>query len=271
MRTPREGAAAGPHGLAAAPSPSRLTFVGHGTVLFEMDGARILSDPLLRAWCGPLKRLGPAPRPADYAALDAILISHLHLDHFDPLSFRKTGRALTLIGPPGMARAVRRRTFAEVVELAAGESTVVGTVTVKATPAAHEGGRYPGSVARDSIGFLVSGSHRVYYAGDTALFPEMAWLDEHLDVAMLPVSGWGPTLGDDHMTPQQAAEAATHLRARIAVPVHWGTFYPPGVSLAWRRRTLKAPHEFAAALAKAAPKVETVVLQPGEALSLDGG
>ena len=95
----------------------------------------------------------------------------------------------------------------------------------------------------------------------------MEGLEPELDLALLPVWGWGPRLGPGHLDPERAARAAQLLRPRIAVPIHWGTFYPRG-----RRegnRLTAPPREFAARVAELAPQVTVRVLQPGAALDAD--
>ena len=77
-----------------------------------------------------------------------------------------------------------------------------------------------------ALGYLLQGSQSVYFAGDTDLFPEMAALGG-VDVALLPVAGWGPRLPEgDHMNPRRAAEALKILKPRLAIPIHWGTYTP---------------------------------------------
>jgi L-ascorbate metabolism protein UlaG (beta-lactamase superfamily) len=107
----------------------------------------------------------------------------------------------------------------------------------------------------------------VYFAGDTDVFAGMAELGP-LDVALLPVWGWGPSLGPGHMDPEQAARAAALLRPRVAVPIHWGTYLQVGLR---RREALLRgpPHAFADRCAELAPDVEVRVLEPGGTLSLD--
>jgi L-ascorbate metabolism protein UlaG (beta-lactamase superfamily) len=116
----------------------------------------------------------------------------------------------------------------------------------------------------DSLGYVVQGSTSVYFAGDTDLFDGMAELGP-MDVAVLPVSGWGPKLPPGHLDPRGAAEALRLLRPRIAVPVHWGTYRTP---LAARPDDAPAV-EFARAAAELAPEVEVRVLAIGETLQLE--
>jgi L-ascorbate metabolism protein UlaG (beta-lactamase superfamily) len=109
---------------------------------------------------------------------------------------------------------------------------------------------------------------RVYFAGDTDAFDEMAQL-QPIDVALLPVWGWGPRLGRGHLDPVRAAEALTLLRPRIAVPSQWGTLWPRGMGRVATDRLDQPPVEFARRAAETAPDINVVVLAPGMSLHLD--
>jgi L-ascorbate metabolism protein UlaG (beta-lactamase superfamily) len=240
-----------------------VTWAGHATALIEIGGVRILTDPLLRDRVGPLVRTGPPVSREVYDRVDAVLLSHLHADHADVPSLRRTGGPL-VIGP-GARRWLGGRVPAEVTDVRPGDELHVGPVRVVATPAAHEGRRWPlVGVRTGAVGYVLSeDSESAYFAGDTDLFPEMADLAGAIDVALLPVAGWGPTLGPGHLDPESAAEAAARIAPRVAVPIHWGTLAP--------RRPLKRhpdpggpPREFAALVARRAPNVEVRVLEPGE-------
>jgi L-ascorbate metabolism protein UlaG (beta-lactamase superfamily) len=248
----------------------RIVWVGHATVLIELDGVRLLTDPLLGAFVGHLRRRGPPPPPAVAERLDAVLISHLHRDHVDLRSLRRIAPGVPLIVPAGTGPFFAARRFAHVVELAPGESHRVGPLAVTATPAVHPIGRR--GIAAAPLGFLVEGSRRLYFAGDTDLFDGMAALGEGgLDLALLPVWGWGPTLGPGHLDPERAARAAALLSPRVAVPIHWGTFYPAGLSRPRPRPLTDPPHQFAARARVLAPTVETQVAPPGAAVALGRG
>jgi L-ascorbate metabolism protein UlaG (beta-lactamase superfamily) len=248
-------------------APCRVTYVGHGTVLAELSGARILTDPLLRARVGPLRRQGAPAAPGIAQNLDAVLISHLHHDHADLPSLRRIGRRVPMVVPPGAGEFLERRGFVAVSELAPGESSRVGGVTVTATEAKHPGER---RLARDAeaVGFLLSGRRRIYFAGDTDLFEGMAELGQGLDLALLPIWGWGPTLGPGHLDPERAARAAALLSPRMAIPIHWGSLYPLGLARLRPDPLRLPPREFAAWMRSLAPQVEARVLAPGEAASL---
>jgi L-ascorbate metabolism protein UlaG (beta-lactamase superfamily) len=242
----------------------RLTYVGHATVLIELDGVRLLTDPVSGRWVGPLRRQGPPPDKVGEPP-DAILISHLHRDHVDLRSLRRVAAGVPVIVPAGSRAFFERRGIGGAVELAPGESHRIGEVRVTATPADHEIGRRGISAA--PVGFLVEGSRRVYFAGDTDLFAGMAALGERgLDLALLPVWGWGPTLGPGHMDPERAARAAALLRPRLAVPIHWGTFYPVGLARLCPRPLADPPRRFAARARVLAPEVEVRIAAPGTAI-----
>jgi L-ascorbate metabolism protein UlaG (beta-lactamase superfamily) len=245
----------------------RVTYVGHGTTLLELGGVRLITDPVLRRRVGPLRRQGKQPAPADSEDLDAILISHLHHDHADVPSLRRIADGVPMLVPPGAGAFFERRGFATVEELAPGESSAVGAISVTAVEAAHSGKR-PFTKDARAVGFLLSGGPRVYFAGDTDLFDGMEALGERLDLALLPVWGWGPTLGPGHLDPECAARAAALLAPRIAIPIHWGTLYPIGLARLRPEPLHAPPHEFAARVRELAPQVETRVLAPGEATSL---
>ena len=246
---------------------SRVTYVGHATVLVELDGARLLTDPVLRGRVLHLRRHGDVSE-APLRDPDAVLISHAHWDHLHVPSLSPLGRGTRVVVPRGAARILRRRRFAEVIEVEAGQSVEIEGVVVTATHAEHDASRGPFGVRAPALGYVVSGSKRIYFAGDTDLFPGMAELGP-LDLALLPVAGWGPRLPPGHLDARRAAEALRLLEPSAAVPIHWGTYSP----IARRKTTAAArrepPEEFARIAAQLAPAVSVRVLAPGESLELD--
>ena len=243
----------------------RLTWLGHSTVLIELDGVRLLTDPLLRNRVTHLRRTVPVAA-GGLRGIDAVLISHVHYDHLDLPSLEKLGRSLPVVVPRGAGAMLRRRRFEHVVEVEAGEEIAVGTVSVRATPASHDAGRGPLRTSAPALGYLVSGSRSVYFAGDTDIFDAMAELAPDLDVALVPVWGWGPTLGDGHLDPRGAAEALALLRPRIAVPIHWGTYFP--IQHGRGAFLTDPPEDFRRAAAELAPEVDVHVLPVGGSLDL---
>jgi L-ascorbate metabolism protein UlaG (beta-lactamase superfamily) len=249
-------------------SRDSATYVGHATVLLDLEGTRLLTDPVLGRRVGPLVRHGAPPVPSIGENLDAALISHLHRDHADLGSLRRLDRDLRLLVPPGSRRFFERRGFGAVTELAPGESAAIGALTVTAVDAHHDGGRRRFAPDVQAIGFLVDGRRKVYFAGDTDWFPEMEELAPDLDLALLPIWGWGPNIGEGHLDPVGAARAAAALSPRIAVPIHWGTLYPFGLRRLREGPLRRPPEKFAAAVRDLAPQVEARVLSPGESTPL---
>jgi L-ascorbate metabolism protein UlaG (beta-lactamase superfamily) len=248
-------------------SASRVTYVGHATVLVELDDVRLLTDPVLRRRVLHLRRHGEVSK-APLRNLDAVLISHGHWDHLHVPSLSSLGRGTRVVVPRGAARILRRRRFADVIEMDVGETVEIDGVAVKATHAEHDASRGPFGVHAPALGYVVTGSRRVYFAGDTDLFPRMAELGP-LDLALLPVAGWGPRLPPGHLDARRAAEALRLLEPGAAVPIHWGTYSPIA-----KRRTSAADRrepadEFARLAAQLAPTVAVHVLAPGESLDID--
>jgi L-ascorbate metabolism protein UlaG (beta-lactamase superfamily) len=202
-----------------------------------------------------------------FAEPDAVLVSHLHHDHLDLASLGRLGRTTPLIVPTGAGEWLGGKGFNLVTELSVGESTSVGTLTVTAVEARHDGRRLGGPRA-ESVGYLVTGRSVVYFAGDTELFGEMANLVPSPDIALVPVAGWGPGLGSGHMNSADAAKAVALIGPRVAIPVHWGTFMRIGLARRRRERLNDAPHLFAEQVASLAPEVEVRILRPGQGTSL---
>ena len=245
-------------------SGARITWLGHATVLIELDGVRLLTDPVLGRRIGPLVRVGGKPvAAAQLGRIDTVLLSHLHADHADLGSLRRLGAPV--IGPVGAGDWLRGAGVADVRELASGDQVAVGAVRVIATPAVHDERRRPFGTQAQPVGFVVEGSLGVYFAGDTDLFDGMAEMRGTVDVALLPVWGWGPSVGEGHLDPQRAAQAVAMIEPELAIPVHWGTF-----ALPWARGgdTDRPAREFAELVAGLAPAVEVRVLRPGESAEL---
>ena len=246
---------------------NQITYIGHATLLLDMDGVRLLTDPLLRERVFHLHRRSKPVSPSLYQDVDAVLISHMHWDHLDISSLRLLGRETPLIVPAGAAALLYKKGFSKIEEMRAGETTKVGALSIKATYAEHQS-KYPLSgLSSESLGYLISGSKSVYFAGDTDIFPGMADLAGNLDIALLPVWGWGPNLGPGHMNPERAAQALTLLHPHIAIPIHWGTFYPQ--FLGWFRGSLmvEPPQLFLQEAVRRLPQVEVHILHPGESFS----
>ena len=247
------------------PRRDRIAFLGHSTVHVELDGEALLTDPLLRDRVAHLRRYA---QPPAQPRVSAVLLSHAHQDHLDVPSLRMLGTETRMLVPPGAGAWLRKRGFSNVRELEEGEEDDLGAVTIAAVPAEHAGHRYPLGPRSASVGYVVRGSKTVYFAGDTGVFERMAELRGRLDVALLPVAGWGRTLGPGHMDPLDAARAARLLGARIAIPIHWGTFRPIGRSDRGLTIGDGPAREFAAHVGELEPASEVRILAPGQETEL---
>jgi len=248
---------------------AQIIFLGHSTIVIDIDGVRVLTDPVLRPRAGPLVRLPKRIDPEHWAGVDTVLVSHSHWDHLDYGSLKMVGIDTTIAVPAGMGTELRRRGFGDVVELLPGDDYEVRGVRIEATHARHKGFGPPVGPTERSIGFLVHGSQTVYFAGDTAFFTGMADLGVGLDLALIPVWGWGPTAKpSEHLDPQGAARAVAVIKPRYAVPIHWGTFHPIGFR--WMRPTTRIdpPHQFAQIVRRVAPQTIVRVMPVGSRLEL---
>jgi L-ascorbate metabolism protein UlaG (beta-lactamase superfamily) len=248
----------------------QLTYIGHATTLLRLNGVAILTDPVLRRWLGPLRRQGPAPNPALPDTADLVLISHLHRDHLDLPSLHRVPPSTPVVTPRGATKWVSKSGAEDIRELAIGETISVGDVELTGVRALHDGyrNRHRGAEI-EPLGYLIRrGGRTVYFAGDTDLFPEMAEL-EPVDVALLPIWGWGPSVGEGHLDPERAARATKVIGPRMAVPIHWGTFYPVGLRRLRPGPLTEPPREFARLVGRLAPDVEVRILGPGSETSLN--
>jgi L-ascorbate metabolism protein UlaG (beta-lactamase superfamily) len=258
-----------------------LHFLGHSTVRVELAGRTVLTDPLLAPTVGLLRRVVPLPQPSAWAGVDLVLISHLHGDHLHIPSLRTLGRGVRILVPRGAGAWLRGRGFPRVDELSAGEGLQDGDLRITAVRAEHSGHRWgPRSTHgpdSEAIGFLLEGDgSTVYVSGDTGLYDGMAMLAEReVDVALLPVWGWGPNLGPGHLDPVGAADAAALIRPRIAVPVHWGTLAVAGMTSVpsplrtrMRRLLVDPPRAFATEVAARGLPTRVVVTEPGSSVDL---
>lgn len=251
----------------------RITWWGHSTTAIEDVGTRLLTDPVLTWRIGHLRRRrGPAPGP-DAADCDAVLISHLHADHLHLTSLPLIAPDAALVVPRGAARLIQQtcgNALADrCIEMAPGNQVRIGAVTVTAVTAIHDGRRLPwSSYSAPALGFRVDGSLGLWFAGDTDLYDDLAAEAGPVEVALVPVGGWGPSLGPGHLDPVRAAEAVRRVGARVAVPVHFGTFWPIGMEWARPDLFLAPGTQFRTVMAAVDPTVRIELLAPGESAEL---
>jgi L-ascorbate metabolism protein UlaG (beta-lactamase superfamily) len=251
----------------------RVTWLGHATLVIDVDGTRILTDPLLGPHNRPLRRRGPAPRRDQWSGADAVLISHLHHDHAELSSLRLLDHTPVLTAAQN-ATFLRRRGVPGAVGLDGGWHTLPGTtVEVRLTRADH-GHRPMPHRPNAANGHLIRTSRaRIWVAGDTSLFDELADVPEQaggpIDLAVVPVGGWGARLSGGHLDGDRAAQACALVGARNAMPYHFGTLYVPGTR-GHPRGWMDAPATlFREALPRHAPACRGVVLTPGTTVEME--
>jgi len=225
--------------LAAPPrSGLRLTWMGHSTVLTEIDERRVLFDPVWGERCSPLTFLGPkrlhaVPVPMDaLGEVDVIVISHDHYDHLDMPTIRAlAGTRAPFVVPLGVGAHLERWGVpaARVTELDWHEATEIAGLTLTATPARHFCGRTIFNRQHSLwASWVVAGpEHRVYHSGDTGYFPGFSRIGaEHgpFDATMIQIGAYSEFWADIHMTPHEGVQAHGELRGRVMLPIHWGTF-----------------------------------------------
>jgi L-ascorbate metabolism protein UlaG (beta-lactamase superfamily) len=246
---------------------ARIEYVGHATVSVDLDGVRLLTDPLLRNRVAHLRRSTPVSARSR-RGVDAVLISHAHYDHLDLPSLEKLGKSTPIVVPRGLGGLLRKRRFESVVEVEVGETLGIGELQIRAVQAVHDGSRGPIGVSADPVGYVVSGSKSIYFAGDTDLFDGMSELGP-VDIGLIPIWGWGPGLGGGHLDPARAAEAVARVEPGLVIPIHWGTYFPIHLGLTGRPAFVDLPPlEFLTAVKEAAPGVDVKVLRPGESVDV---
>ena len=251
----------------------RATWLGHSTLILEVDGLRVLVDPVWGerafpfSWLGPQRFYAPLLPLGQLPRIDAVVISHDHYDHLDmPTIQAMKDWKTTFIVPLGVGAHLESWGVPEdrIVELDWWERTRLGDVEIVATPARHASGRSPFSQQNRTLwaGFAFIGPiHRAYYSGDTGFFPGLDDIGARLgpfDLAMIEAGAYGRAWPDWHLGPEQAVRASRMVRADLLLPVHWGLF-----NLAYHGWTEPAERVLVAA-SKAG--VNVAILMPGQSI-----
>lgn len=240
-----------------------LTWLGHSCAAIRLDDVLVVTDPVLRNRIAHLRRKSPVD-PAALTGVDVVLLSHTHHDHLDLPSLDRLDLEAQVLVPSGAGGLIRRRGFRFVREVVAGDEVEVGALRVRVTHAEHASGYRMGTGRTQPVGYVIDGTRSVYFAGDTDLFAGMGELGP-LDVALLPVAGWGSRLPAGHLDPVRAVDALALTEPRLAIPIHWGTY------ASWRapRGDDTPAKAFAELAAMIVPSVDVRVLRPGQSCPLD--
>ena len=259
-----------------------ITYIGHATLLLEIAGVRLLTDPNFEPKLGRFLSRVSAPGIALDALppLDALLLTHAHADHLSFKSLDQLPRDIPLYAPPALARWLVHKGYRQAVPLEAKGSVTLadGQVRIHAERATHQGSRYVLDRWRRAANmYLVeSDQESLFFAGDTALtssthrlVEQVLWsAGRQLDLALLPIGyapAWKPGFRRGHLTGQDAVTLFEILHARAMMPYHWGTFRhvtATAYDAIDRLRTHLAQHE-------ARDRVH--VIEPGESLVLGPG
>ena len=217
----------------------RVTYIGHATLLIEIGGKRLLTDPNFDQALGKFLPRVSAPGIALEALpkLDAILLTHAHADHLSFDSLDALPVDIPLFAPPAIAKWLGRQGYSHAVPLAPGDALDVDDIKIRAASATHKGNRYGVDRWRSAANMYLIDTKQtsVFFAGDTALMPDTTHLVENhlsstgrsLDVALLPIGHapwWKPGFRKGHLTSNDALTLFERLKARYLIPYHWGTF-----------------------------------------------
>lgn len=223
--------------MIAASKEAGITFIGHASFLLQLGGLNFLVDPVFANWLVLIRRLRrPGVRLKDLPPIDAVLLTHAHMDHMNFPSLRKiirhtqklAGSAPVVLVPPQTEDLVEKLGFAEVRALNWWQSTDLGGVKITSTPAQHWGARVLRDTHRRYGGYVLGyGAHSIYHSGDTGYFPGFHEIRRRLapQTALLPIGAYKPDgFRYVHMSPEDAVQAFLDLEAQRMVPMHYGTF-----------------------------------------------
>lgn len=200
-----------------------IVFAGHSTLIFNINGKKIITDPILYNHIGHIRKTSPVTRktiPKDY---DYILITHLHLDHLHLPSLKLLNRNATVIVPKGIKSKLEKIGFTKIIELGPFRQIEDGTIHIDTFPCAHDGRRYYRGPMRDTLSYLItSSSARIFICGDTAETSNFDGIDA--DIAFMPIGCYKPiSMEATHCNPYQSYQMFNRMNAKFFIPIHFGT------------------------------------------------
>lgn len=220
-------------------------WIGHSTVLINLFGMKIITDPVFSeriglnllglTTLGPKRLVAPALSIKELPPIDLLLLSHAHMDHLDIPSLKKFKKDIPVVMAKNTVDVVEDLAWKNVHELDWGEKVRVGDVEIEALQVKHFGWRYPWESDRSKgdwngrsfNAYLISKNGRhILFGGDTAhqdFFRPIGERSINIDLAMMPIGAYDPWI-HAHCNPEQALEMAGHLGAKYVMPIHWGTF-----------------------------------------------
>ncbi len=206
-----------------------ITWIGHASFLIETETHAILIDPNWARWLKIIKRLRyPGLALAELPAIDLVLVTHAHFDHLDKKTLRAVAADQPIVVPNHVGSLVKGLGFQTIHELGHWESLEYGPLKITLTPAFHWGARMLHDQHRGFGGFLIEYAGKtVFHCGDSAYFPGFAEIGARtkIDIALLPIGAYDTVSGRDaHMNPEEALLAFQELKARVFIPMHYGTF-----------------------------------------------
>jgi L-ascorbate metabolism protein UlaG (beta-lactamase superfamily) len=214
-----------------------VTFIGHSSFLLQVNGRKLLVDPVFSKRLIVLRRQRrPGVTVDQLPAIDLVLLTHAHMDHLDMASLRRviratrrlTGRTPEVVVPHGVEDLVERLGFSQVHGLSWWEQIEVQGLKVTMTPCKHWGARMFRDTHRGYGGYVIEGGGQsVYHSGDTAYFDGFREIGKRLkpEVALLPIGAYFPdSYRSVHTSPEEAIRAFVELNAQQMVPMHYGTF-----------------------------------------------
>lgn len=216
---------------------NRIVYIGHATVLIQLDNLNIITDPMFSEHIGYFARryVESGIKFENLPPIDAILISHEHPDHLDKPSLKRFPKETVVIVSKGLGERIRKMGFKDVREMSWWQITKIKEVTITATPAKH--------IFSKSSSYVIEGSRNIFFIGDTGLFDGFKEVGKRfkIDMALLPIGDYHPRLWfiprfskmtrDRHMAPDDIPDAIEMLQTKMVIPIHWGTFKISGTGL----------------------------------------